>query len=149
MVRYSTLMTGVTAAQSTAPSGLRWSRVAVTALLLELTLFVVLVPIGVVYGMPGAGNGTDFTVFFTAVPIGCFVFAALFGWWMGRRIPSRHAVHGLLLGVAACVIYLAVCSIPPNTIASVIAGYGPFRFWVFNGLRLAGCVVGSIASRPR
>src|SRR5690349_23971572 len=104
-------MTGVTAAQSAAPSGLRWIRIVGTALLLELTLFVVLVPLGVVFGMPGAGTGTNFTVFFTAVPIGCFGFGALFGWWMGRRIPSRHAVHGVLLGVVACVIYLAVCSI--------------------------------------
>jgi hypothetical protein len=142
-------MTGVTAPQFTAPSRLRWTRIVVTAFLLELTLFVVLVPIGVVFGMPGAGTGTDFTVFFAAVPIGCFGFGALFGWWMGRRILSHHAMHGVLLGVIACVIYVAVCSIPPNTIAAVVAGYGPVRFWLFNGLRVAGCVVGTVASRRR
>jgi hypothetical protein len=47
------------------------------------------------------------------------------------------------------LIYLAVCSIPPNTIAMVIAGYGATRFWLFNALRLAGAVAGATASRPR
>jgi len=68
---------------------------------------------------------------------------------MGRRIVSQPALHGLLLGMVAFLIYLTVCSIPPNTIAMVVAGYGATRFWLFNGLRLVGCVAGAMASRPR
>ncbi len=140
----------VTIDTASAPrAGLQWARILLTAFLLELTLFVILVPIGLMFGMPGAGNGSDYTVFFTAVPIGCLVFAFLFGWWMGRRIAARHALHGVVLGVAAFLIYLAVCSIPPNTIAAVIAGYGPTRFWAFNALRLVGSVAGTVAARPR
>lgn len=141
-------MTAVTEAASPRQR-LRWPRIIVAAFLLELALFAVLVPIGLVFGMPGAGNGTDFTVFFIAVPVGCLAFGYLFGLWLGKGVASRHALHGLLLGAAALLIYLAVCSIPPNTIATVVAGYGAIRFWSFNGLRLAGCVAGTIAARRR
>ncbi|HVZ23445.1 MAG TPA: hypothetical protein VG871_20375 [Vicinamibacterales bacterium] len=118
-----------------------------TAFLLELVLFAVLVPIGLVYGMPGAGNGNDFTVFFIAVPVGCLVFGYLFGLLLGRRVAHHHTLHGLLLGVAAMVIYLGVCSIPPGTIATAAAGYGAARFWSFNALRLVGCTAGASAAR--
>src|SRR5690242_13585237 len=112
-------MTAMVDTASPPDAGIRWARILWTALLLEVALIVVLVPIGVLFGMPGAGNGTDYTVFFVAVPVGCLAFGFLFGMWIGRRVRSRHALHGLLLGVAAFAIYLAVCSIPPNTIATV------------------------------
>jgi hypothetical protein len=141
-------MTTLMEQPSIAPGGLRWGRILVAALLLELVLFAVLVPIGLLFGMPGAGNGTDYRVFFVTVPLGCLLFAYCFGRWAGRRVASHHALHGALIGVTAFLIYLAVCSIPPNTIATVIAGYGAPRFWAFNGLRLVGCVAGAIAARP-
>src|SRR5262245_16905964 len=94
-------------------SSLRYGRIAAAAVLLELTLFVVLTPIGLVVGMPGAGNGTDFTVYFRIVPAACVVFPFLWGMWLARGVSSQHAMHGLWLGVVATVIYLAICSIPP------------------------------------
>ena len=142
-------MTALTEQTSRSPARLQWGRVLLGAFLLEIVLVVVLVPIGVLFGMPGAGNGTDYRVFFVAVPLGCLLFGYLFGRWIGRRVASQHALHGTLLGVVAFLIYLAVCSIPPNTIAAVIAGYGAPRFWLFNGMRLVGCVAGAFATRPR
>lgn len=140
-------MSGISETSSTAP--VQWGRILLAAFLLEVTLFVVLVPIGLAFGMPNAGNGDDFTVFFAAVPIGCFAFGYLFGRWTGRRVASRPVVHGAMVGAIAFLMYLAVCSIPPNTIAAVIAGYGAPRFWLFNGLRLVGCVAGAAGARPR
>ena len=134
---------------TTSPARLQFRPILLGALLLEVVLFIVLVPIGLVSGMPGAGNGTDYRIFFTAVPLGCLLFGYLFGRWTGRRVASRHALHGLLVGSVAFVIYLAVCSIPPNTISTVIAGYGAPRFWLFNALRLVGCVAGAVAVRAR
>ena len=139
-------MTGVTEARFERKAGLQWRRILIAALLLEVILFAVLVPLGLAFGMPGAGNGTDYTVFFIAVPVGCLLFGYLSGRWMGKRLASRRVLHGVLLGVSAFAIYLAVCSIPPNSIAMVIAGYGATRFWLFNGLRLIGCVAGATAS---
>jgi hypothetical protein len=138
-----------TVTRETSIAGLHWGRALAGALLLELALFAVLVPIGLVFGMPGAGNGTDYRIFFAAVPLGCLLFGFLAGRWVGRGVASRHALHGTLLGIAAFLIYLAVCSIPPNTIALVIAGYGATRFWLFNGLRLVGSVLGAMTARPR
>ena len=99
--------------------------------------------------LPGADNGTDFRVFFTAVPIGCLVIAYAIGRWLGKGLAAQHALHGLLTGLAAFAIYLAVCSIPPNTIAMVIAGYGAPLFWSVNVLRLVGCVAGAVSVRRR
>jgi hypothetical protein len=142
-------MTTVARSKTTSPAGVQWRPILLGAIFLEVALFLVLVPIGVAFGMPGAGNGTDYRVFFVAVPLGCLLFGYLFGRWTGRRVASQQALHGLLVGVVAFAIYLAVCSIPPNTIAAVIAGYGAPRFWLFNGLRLVGCVAGGIVARPR
>jgi hypothetical protein len=134
---------------STAIPGLRWGRIVLTAFALELVLFAVLLPIGFRFGMPGAGNGTNYIVFFVSVPVGCLGFGYLFGMWLGHRVASQHALHGFLLGATAMLIYLAVCSIPPNSISAAIAGYGPVRFWIFNGLRLVGCVAGSVHGARR
>jgi hypothetical protein len=142
-------MTPLAQQKTTAAAGVRWGAILSGAVLLELVLFIVLVPIGLAFGMPGAGNGTDFRVFFVAVPLGCLLFGYLFGRWTGRRVASQHALHGVLVGVVAFAIYLAVCSIPPNTIAAVIAGYGAPRFWLFNSLRLVGCIGGAVTVRSR
>ena len=137
------------AERTAASRGIKWSRILLGAFLLEVVLLVVLVPVGLLFGMPGAGNGTDYRIFFLAVPLGCFCFGALFGRWTVRGVASQHALHGALLGMTAFLIYLAVCSIPPNSIAMVVAGYGAARFWLFNGLRLVGCVAGAMSARPR
>lgn len=140
-------MLTLTHPNTSAPAGIQWGRILSGALLLEAVLFIVLVPLGLAFGMPGAGNGTDYRVFFAAVPIGCLGFGYWFGRWTGRRVASRQALHGALVGIVAFAIYLAVCSIPPNTITLVIAGYGAPRFWLFNGLRLVGCIAGAISAK--
>ena len=84
-----------------------------------------------------------FTPFFLSVAVACFVIGGLFGAWVARPLSSRFALHGALTGIAATAIYLAICSIPPTTIAAVFAAYGAFWFFVANGLRIAGSLVGA------
>jgi len=127
--------------------GIRWGRIALASFLMELTLAIVLTPVGIVFGSPfiddSAGPAADFTVFFVSVAAGCFLAGALFGVWVARPLSSQFALHGLLAGVGATLLYLTICSIPPTTIAAVIAGYGPFWFFVSNGLRIVGAVMGA------
>jgi Sec-independent protein secretion pathway component TatC len=98
---------------------------------------------------PGAQNASgDYTIFFVAVAAACFLVGALLGWWVARPLTSQFALHGALTGVVATVIYLAICSIPPTTIAAVVAAYGPFWFLTANGLRVVGATLGA-ASQGR
>jgi hypothetical protein len=93
---------------------------------------------------PGAQGSGDFTIFFVAVTVACFVMGTLFGWWVARPLSSQFVLHGALTGIAATAIYLGICSIPPTTIAAVVAGYGPFWFFLANGLRIVGASLGAV-----
>ena len=126
--------------------GIRWGRIVIGAVLIEAALIVAAVPLlGFVANpfAPGAQGSGDFTIFFVSVTVACFVAGALFGWWVARPLSSQFVLHGALTGIVATAIYLAICSIPPTTIAAVVAAYGPFWFVLANGLRIAGSTAGA------
>jgi hypothetical protein len=87
------------------------------------------------------------TIFFVSVTAACFVAGAIFGWWVARPLSSRFVLHGALTGIVATAIYVGICSIPPTTIAAVVAGYGPFWFFLANGLRIVGASMGAAYHR--
>jgi hypothetical protein len=124
---------------------LRWGRIVSGAFLLELLLFATLIPLGLVVGMPGipGSTATDFTIYFTAVPIACFVGAYGVSFWILRPVAARRVLHGALLGIVATLIYLAICATQPGGIAAVAAAYGPLRYWSFNTLRIVGAIAGA------
>lgn len=127
---------------------IRWGRVVAGGVLIEGALLVLAVPLLFVLDNPlveaGQGGG-DFTIFFAAVAVMCAIAGALGGRWVARTLASALALHGALTGVAATAIYLAICSIPPNSIAAVVAAYGPVWFAVVNGLRIAGGIAGAVS----
>ena len=124
-----------------------WTRVVLGALLLEAILVAVLVPIGETFGSPFALNEKsrfrDPTIFFVAVPIGCFVFGYLVTMWLVRKLSARFMLHGALIGLLATALYLAMAGAQPGGIAAVAAGYGLALFYLTQGLRIAGCVAGA------
>jgi|SRR5687767_7475949 len=131
---------------------LRWGRIVVGAVLLEAALIVAAVPLlGFVANpfAPGAQGTGDFTIFFVSVTVACFVVGALAGWWVARPLSSQFMLHGALTGIVATTIYLGICSIPPTTIAAVVAGYGSFWFFLANGLRIIGASLGAASRRRR
>ena len=140
-------MTNATARPTLATtSGLRWGRIVIGAVLIEAALIVAAIPLlGYVANpfAPGAEGSGDFTIFFVTVTVACFLAGALFGWWVARPLSSQFVLHGALTGIVATAIYLAICSIPPTTIAAVMAGYGPFWFFMANGLRIVGASLGA------
>ena len=132
--------------------GMRWGRIVIGGVLIEAALIVAAVPLlGFVANpfAPGAQGSGDFTIFFVTVTVACFVAGALGGWWVARPLSSQVVLHGALTGVVATAIYLAICSIPPTTIAAVVAGYGPFWFFLANGLRIAGASLGAAVQGRR
>ena len=126
---------------------IRWGRIAIGAVLIEVALIAIAVPLLAAVDNPFAGGAQatsgNFTLFFVTVAVACFVIGGLFGAWVARPLSSRFGLHGALTGIVATAIYLAICSIPPTTIAAVMAAYGPFWFFLANGLRIAGSTLGA------
>jgi hypothetical protein len=137
---------------ATAAGGIRWRRIVIGGVLIEAALIVAAVPLlGFVANpfAPGAQGSGDFTVFFVSVTVACFLAGALLGWWVARPLSSQFVLHGALTGIVATTIYLGICSIPPTTIAAVVAGYGPFWFFLANGLRIVGAALGAASHGRR
>ena len=126
---------------------IRSGRIVVGAVLLEAVLIVAAIPLlGFVANplAPGAQSASgDYTIFFVSVAVACFVVGVLAGWWVARPLSSQFMLHGALTGIVATAIYLGICSIPPTTIAAVVAAYGPFWFFLANGLRIIGATLGA------
>ena len=142
-------MTNATAQEDIATSAgrIRWGRIVIGAVLLEAVLIVAAIPLlGFVANplAPGAQSPSgDYTIFFVSVAVACFVVGALAGWWVARPLSSQFMLHGALTGIVATAIYLAICSIPPTTVPAVVAAYGPFWFFLANGLRIVGATLGA------
>ena len=56
----------------------------------------------------------------------------MFAQWVGRGVASRFVLHGLLVGVVAMVIYVALTLARPEPVAYLIA----------HGLKLLGGAAG-------
>jgi hypothetical protein len=115
----------------------RWMRLTIGALLLEIILMIALTPLSVI------GR----TVFLTAVPIGVFVFGYLVSWRILRAVPSAHLTHGTILGVMATAMYFGLISAAPEGFQGAVRMYGAPLFWFCQAMRIAGCVAGAARSR--
>jgi hypothetical protein len=118
---------------------IHWVRVVLGALLLEVVLFAVLVPISFV----------STTVFLVAVPIGCFVFGYLVTRWLLRTLTSGLLLHGTLVGIVATAMYFGLVFMQPDGLSSALAVYGAPLFWFSQAMRIAGCVTGALHSGRR
>ena len=127
-----------TAAQPANPARLQWGRIVAGALLVEIALMIVFVPLLAFTQAPWLMR---------LIAVGCFVFGFVISRWMVRKVRSRPVLHGALIGVLATVIYLGLCLAAPGGIGPVIEMYGPFLFVLGNGLRIAGCMAGGLALR--
>jgi hypothetical protein len=131
------------AMNSASPSGsfrLRWGRIVVGAILLELVLIVVLVP-------PLQILGPEKVIPFVSPAL--FVLSFGVAWWILRKTPQRRVLHGALIGVLATAIYLLLCLASPEGLSSVVAMYGATLFVIGNGLRILGCMAGAYALERR
>ena len=116
---------------------IRWTRITVGALLLEIVLMVTLVPLSLI----------SRTVFLIAVPIGVFVFGYLVSWRILRAVPSAPLTHGTLLGIVATAMYMALVMAAPGGFQGAVGTYGAPLFWFCQALRVAGCVAGAARNR--
>jgi hypothetical protein len=64
------------------------------------------------------GPSTDYTAFFTAVPLACLVFGYLAGMLVVRKVSGQYLAHGLLVGVFATGLYLLMCLFQEGGVAA-------------------------------
>lgn len=77
-----------------------WGRILVAGFLVELLLLFVLNGVS----RPLFGSQGDSSAAF----MGGFFFALIGALWVGRKAPSRFVLHGVLVGVAAVVLHMAL-----------------------------------------
>ncbi len=65
-------------------------------------------------------------------PLGSLVLCFLFGLWAARGLESRFTLHGLLVGVVAMLIYLALTRLGPE----------PWQYVLAHALKLLGGAAG-------
>jgi hypothetical protein len=110
---------------------MHWVRILIGGFLAEAALIVLVIPVATKWG--------QHPLLYLA-PAGSLVLCLLFGFWVGRGVKSRFVLHGLLVGVVATAIYLALTRLEPE----------PWAYVVAHGLKLVGGASGGwLAGRNR
>ena len=109
---------------------IHWARIVIAGFLVEAAIFAVFIPVFVLLGeQPGI---------YTAV-LASFAMAFLFGMWVGRGIEARFVLHGMLVGVAATLIYIGLSLAQPE----------PWQYIVAHGLKIVGGALGARVAEGR
>jgi len=107
--------------------GVHWVRILIGGFLAEALLILIVIPINMKFGQ---------TPLLWIAPVGSLVTCFLFAWWVGRGISSRYVLHGVLVGVVAMLIYLALTRLQPE----------PFAYVIAHGLKLLGGAGGGLVA---
>ena len=109
---------------------IRWGRILLAAFFAELGIFALFIPVLVKYGEVPAQY---------IVPPLALLMTFLFSWWAGRRIESRFVLHGILIGIAATLMYVALTMAHPE----------PFIYYLAHALKIVGGAAGCRVAEKR
>jgi hypothetical protein len=111
-----------------------WKRAAVAALLFEIALFAITIPIYIFAGLEA---------FLPYVPAVVFIIGMPFGYW--AALPAEHGAlrQGTIVGLVATAIYFALVLGQYGSVKPAVDAYGTFSFVLVNVLKVAGCIVGA------
>jgi hypothetical protein len=126
---------------------IRWIRILLAAVLLELAITAVVIPFALIYGDPlsaSSGHPANTTPYLVAAAVGCAVLGFAFGRWTARAAGSRFALHGLLTGIVATLLYVLVGPLAVGGLAVIVNAYGLPWYLLLNALRISGCWLGGI-----
>jgi len=111
-------------------NGLRWGRILLAAFLTELGIFAIFIPVLVKYGEGPAQ--------YTVPPL-ALVMTFLFSAWAGKPLATRFVLHGILIGIVATLMYVALTLGQPE----------PFIYIVAHGLKILGGAAGGRFAEKR
>jgi hypothetical protein len=109
---------------------IQWGRVLLAAFLMELVLLAIAVPLNM-----SGGRRVALYVVPPAALIATFAITV----WLGRGIASRFVVHGLLIGVAGTLMYVALTRAKPE----------PWQYLLANALKIVGGAMGGVTLAQR
>ena len=110
--------------------GIHWGRILLAAFLTELGIFAVFIPVLVKYGEQPAR--------YTVPPL-ALVMTFLLSVWAGKGIESRFVLHGVLVGIVATLMYVALTFAQPE----------PFIYIVAHALKILGGAAGGHVAGKR
>jgi putative membrane protein (TIGR04086 family) len=111
-------------------AGIRWLRVLLAGFLAELLVIALVIPPALLLGK----NTLAYTAPLASL-LACFALSI----WVGRRLDSRFVLHGILVGVVATLIYVALTRGGPEPPAYIFA----------HGLKLLGGAAGGLVAARR
>lgn len=111
----------------------RWGRVVLGGLFIELTMFAIVVPL----------NSISEQTAYYSVPVLALATAFLFGWWAAAPLKSQFILHGVLVALAASCFYIAL------TAAMGVIGSLPLLYHLSHGLRILGGAAGGAFAERR
>ena len=117
-------------------SGLRWGRALIAAVLGEVVLIVVAIPIFATMADPAPTLNL-------VVPPASFVVFAGVGYWSARPVPGLGLLQGALAGLIAVALYIALGFVASRFVggASVTDGFTP-AYLLSHALKVAGGAIG-------
>jgi hypothetical protein len=117
---------------------LRWGRAVVAAILGELVLILVAIP---VYASMPQDDAT--ALLNVIVPPASFVVFVAAGYWSARPVPASGWLQGALAGVIAVVAYLLLGLVASQFVAgtSVTDGFTP-AYLAAHALKIVGAAIG-------
>ena len=117
---------------------LRWGRAAIAAIVAEVVLMCVAVP---VYASMAQADAT--TLLNLIVPPASFVVFVGAGYWAAKPVPAAGWRQGALAGIVAVVAYIALGFVASLFVAgtSVTDGFTP-AYLTAHALKIAGGAIG-------
>jgi hypothetical protein len=109
---------------------IHWGRIVIAGFLVEVGIFAVFIPILLRFGQEAAAY---------SVPAPAFVMTFLFAMWLGQKIESRFVLHGVLVGVVATLLHVALTLAQPEPLLYVAA----------HGLKILGGAAGGFVAEKR
>jgi hypothetical protein len=107
---------------------IHWLRILIGGFLAEASVFAVVIPVFIVSGARG--------VLYAAL-VASLVMCFILGLLVARRVGSRPVLHGVLVGVVATLLYVAVTLGRPEPLAYLVA----------HVLKILGGAAGGAAAR--
>lgn len=109
---------------------LRWGRILIGGICAELAVFAIVFPVLHFFGQ---------TAFLVSILAASAAMPFVFALWVDKRVESHRMLHGLLVGVVAALVYLALAWGQTE----------PLLYKIAHGLKFVGGLLGGMVSAYR
>jgi hypothetical protein len=118
----------------------RWGRAVAYGVLGEVLLIPIVVPVRMWVSEDAVT---------AAAVAGSFVMPLLMAIWLGRRLSSKFVAHGVVIGLSAVALYLALVAAARQWGPPEASGPQPFAYTIAHGLKLLGGGLGGWIAQRR